>query len=196
MTPRDRRSRLLGKSKPNMRPAILVREDGYGEDMGVLWAAYRAGSFPLIDQNLDMAAFAKLMIATAATLHEMAIVEDDCKTYPSGRGPVAVIGIRSDGWKHEPHIDYFKWATPRIILRVSVQFFQMARHSREVGVCVVRSLKATSNLFLRISKDYGVLNFVGRIPHGTPRGDEWVFSTMGRKELPKKHGEMAKAIAA
>lgn len=162
---------------------MLVAEGAFGDDMGVLWAAYKAGSFPLIEQELDMAQFAKTIIATAITLQEMAIVEDGNKAFGSGRGPVAIIGISSDGWRHEPHIDYFKWATKRNILRVTIQFLQMARYSKEVGVIIARSLKPTSELFMRAAKDYGVLNFVGRIPHGTVRGDEYVFSVAGKKRV-------------
>ena len=154
--------------------------------MGILWAAYKAGSFPMIAQELEMGDFAKAIIAIAITQHEMAVVEDDSKTYQSGRGPVAIIGIRSDGWRHEPHVDYFKWATKRNILRVTIQFLQMARYSKEVGVVMVHSPKETSNLFMRAAKDYGVLNFVGRVPHGTPRGDEYIFSTIGKKEASKE----------
>lgn len=181
MTPREHRARLFKSSKPFIRPAMLVQEGGFGDDMGILWAAYKAGSFPLINSGMEMPDFAKAMIAIALTLHEMAIVEDDNKSFQSGRGPVAIIGIRSDGWRHEPHVDYFKWATKRNILRVTIQFLQMARYSKEVGVLIVRSLKDTSGLFMRAAKDYGVLNFVGRVPHGTPRGDEYLFSTMGKK---------------
>lgn len=182
MIARERRARLFKHDKPFVRPAVLLSEAGLGDDMGVLWAAYKAKSFPLLGEGLDMAGFSKAIIAMASNLHEMAIVEDNSKAFGSGRGPVAIIGIRSDGWRHEPHIDYFKWATKRNILRVTVQFLQMARYSKEVGVLIVRSLKPTSGLFMRVAKDYGVLNFVGRIPNGTPRGDEYLFSMMGKKE--------------
>ena len=193
MTPRERRARLFRTSKPFVRPAMLIHEGGFGEDMGILWAAYKAGSFPLMDSGKDMAGFAKSMIAIAASLHEVAIIEDDNRSFQSGRGPVAIIGIRSDGWRYEPHIDYFKWATRRNILRATIQFLQMARYSKEVGVVILRSLKETSSLFMHAAKDYGVLNFVGRIPHGTARGDEYLFSTMGRKEAPKGAQKDARA---
>lgn len=193
MTPRERRARLFKTSKPFIRPAVLVSEGGFGDDMGILWAAYKAGSFPLINAGMEMPEFAKAMVAIALTLHEMAIVEDDNKAFASGRGPVAIIGIRSDGWKHEPHVDYFKWSAKRNILRVTIQFLQMARYSKEVGVVMIRSLKETSNLFMRAAKDYGVLNFVGRVPHGTPRGDEYIFSVMGKKEMPREAIEVREA---
>jgi hypothetical protein len=181
--PAERRKRLFKKSRPYIRPVVLMEGDQYGFDMGVLWAAYKAGSFPLVE-NRDMTAdeFARYIIAHALTLSEMVIAEDDCKGFESGRGPVAVIGIRSDGWAVEPHVDFFAWATPRTILRVVVAFMQKMRYSKEVGVCVVRSLPDTNNLFRHVHRDYGVLHPVGMVAKGSPRGDVYLYSAWGAKD--------------
>lgn len=178
---RENRMRLFAKSKPTIRPAKLFTETGYGEDMGILWAAYKMGSFPLVENN-DMTPdeFGRYIAANCAGLTDALMVEDDNRRYESGRGPVAFIGIRADGWRHEPHVDYFAWATKRNTLRVTVGFIQFMRYHKQVGVCVVRCLKPHVNLFRRVSR-YALLNYLGRIVNGTPRGDEYVFTVAGKK---------------
>ena len=180
---RENRSRLFRRSKPTIRPAKLFSESGYGEDMGILWAAYKMGSFPLLeDQDMSPDDFGKGMAAICATLNDAVIVEDDNRRYESGRGPVAFVGIRSDGWRHEPHVDYFAWATPRNIVRASVGFLQFMRYHKQVGVCIVRCLKPHVSLFRHVSR-YVLLNYLGRIVNGTPRGDEYVFTVAGKKRV-------------
>lgn len=183
MKPSDRRKRLFRTSRPHIRPAALLEEGQYGYDMGILWAAYKAGSFPLVeDRDMTNDDFAKYILAHAMTLSSMVIVEDDSKAFESGRGPVAVVGIRSDGWTVEPHVDFFEWAAPRTMLRVVVAFMQMVRYSKDVGVCVVKCLKTSKSLFKHVSDDYGVLHPVGMIPKGSPRGDVLLYSVWGGKE--------------
>lgn len=160
-----------------------MEEGRYGYDMGLLWAAYKVGSFPLIDrQDMNEGEFAEFIVGVARGLSSALMVEDDCSRYASGRGPVAFIGIRSDGWRVEPHVDYFKWAAPRTMLRTTVAFFQMARYSKDVGTCVVNSLKNTENLFNHVI-GYGVLYAVGKIPKGSPRGDVYLYSIAGKKDI-------------
>lgn len=183
MTPKQKRDRLFRISRPHFRPASLIEEGQYGYDMGLLWAAYKVGSFPLIErQDLKEGEFADFIVGVAQGLSSALMVEDDCPRYKSGRGPVAFIGVRTDGWRVEPHVDYFRWASKRAMLRTTVAFFQMARYSKDVGTCVVNSLKETENIFLR-AVDYGVLHPVGRIPKGSPRGDVYLFSVSGKKEI-------------
>lgn len=178
---RERRAMLFRRSKPVIRPAKLFTEDGYGEDMGILWAAYKLGSFPLLeDQDMSPEDFGKSIATICATLTDAVLVEDDNNRYESGRGAVAFIAVRSDGWKHEPHVSYFAWATPRNKLRVSVGFIQFMRYNKHVGVCIVRCLKAHVNLFKRVS-NYALLNYLGRVVNGTPHGDEYVFTVAGKK---------------
>lgn len=183
MKPAERRKRLFKKSRPHLRPAVLMDGDQYGFDMGILWAAYRAGSFPL-SENRDMTSdeFARYIISHALAVNEMIIAEDDCPGFSSGRGPVAVIGVRTDGWAIEPHVDFFAWAKPRTILRVVVAFMQKVRYSKDVGVCVVKSLNETKNLFHHAGRDYGVLRPAGMISGGSPRGDVYLYSARGARD--------------
>lgn len=178
---RENRARLFRRSKPTIRQARLFTDSGYGEDMATLWAAYKLGSFPLMEnQDMTQDEFGKFIAATCMGLNDAVMVEDDSRSYSSGRGPVAFIGIRSDGWRVEPHVDYFKWATKRNILRTTVGFLQFIRYHKQVGVCVVRCLSPHVNLFKRASA-YVVLSGPFRIVNGTPRGDEYMFTVAGKK---------------
>jgi hypothetical protein len=167
----EKRRKLFKKSKPFIREFKL-------DDMWVLWAAYKEGSFPLPEMTKEE--FYKYSTERLKTYHSLMLVEDECKKFKASRGPVCLIVANTDGWKVEPHVEFFKWATKQNILRVNVRFFNWIRQNKEIGVCIVRSLKDTSNLFHHIRK-YGVLNFVGRIPGGDIRGDEYVFSTRGKR---------------
>lgn len=174
-------ARLFRKSKPTIRPARLFNEDGYGDDMGVLWAAYKLGSFPLLEnQDMTPDEFGRHIAGLCFGMTDAVIAEDDNTRYSSGRGPIAFIGIRSDGWRHEPHVDYFRWATRRNILRTTVGFLRFMRYHKQVGVCIVRCLDPHVALFRR-ANEYTLLNYLGRIVNGTPRGDEHVFTVAGKK---------------
>lgn len=161
----------------------MLFEDGrYAEDMGLLWASYKRGGFPALPKTFDEHIFTDVILNHAKDYDSLWIIEDDSKVFKSGRGPVAFVGVklRDGGWAMEPHVEWFAWASPRAILRGSVAFFQMVRYSKDVGVCVVRSLKKHANLFYRL-KDYGVLFYCGKIPKGDFRGDEYIFSVNGKK---------------
>lgn len=164
---------LFKKSKPLVRPLTK-------DDLWVLWAAYKEGSFPLPEMSKDD--FYSYILKVISAYSSAWLIEDDSKVFKDKRGPVCIILVHSNGWKIEPHVDWFKWATKQNILRSSVRFFNWVKQSKEVGVCVVKSLKKTSNLFHHI-RSYGVLNFVGRIPGGDKRGDEYIFSIRGRLEV-------------
>jgi hypothetical protein len=164
---------LFKKSKPFIRRFEL-------SDMWILWAAYKEGSFPVMPEGMEKEAFYTEIRQRLNSYHQLMLVEDDCKKFKDGRGPVCLIGARTDGWKIEPHVEFFKWASKQNILRVNVRFFNWIRQNKEIGVCIVRSLKHTTNLFHHV-REYGVLNFVGKIPGGDSRGDEYIFSIRGKK---------------
>ena len=167
-----KRRKLFRKSKPFIR-------EFKPEDMWILWAAYKEGSFPLMDEMSKEDFYSRIRIRLGC-YHSLMLVEDECRKFNDKRGPVCIIGANTDGWKVEPHVEFFKWASKQNILRVNVQFFNWIRQNREIGVCIVRSLKNTSNLFHHVRR-YGVLTFVGKIPGGDRRGDEYCFSIRGKK---------------
>jgi len=151
------------------------------DDLWVFWAAYCENSFPNLAAGLDKDTFYKWLLETLSKYEQVLVVEDDNRRFRTRRGVVCVIAIDVKGCRIEPHVDFFKWATTANMLRVNVRFFNWVRYNKQIGVCVVRSLKNTANLFHHVKK-YGVLNFVGKIPGGDPhgRGDEYVFSVRGK----------------
>lgn len=108
------------------------------------------------------------------------IVEDDNRNFKSGRGQIGLVGIKTDGWTFSPSAIFFRWATPKNILRSLVGFFQMIRYQRNVGICRVEVLEKDVKMLQRL-KNYGVLFFRGRIPSGSKEGDLFVFSIQGKK---------------
>lgn len=108
------------------------------------------------------------------------IVEDDSPAFKSGRGQVALVVVRSDGWIFEPAWVFFEWATPLNQLRTFVALFQMMRNQKDVGACMVRVLDKDKKMMERMKK-YRVLFYRGRIPNGSANGDICLFSINGKK---------------
>jgi hypothetical protein len=169
---KDRRKRLFKKSRPLVRP---IEE----KDAGILWAAYKNGAFGL-PPDLEQEVFL-LEIAKRFKAYQLVwIVEDDCRHFKKGRGPIAIVGVKTDGWVYEPTPMFFPWARRANALRVTVNFFNMMWSKKEVGVCLVKTGKEHAQ-FLGHLKKFGVLYQRGRIPYGSPRGDVFVFSINGKK---------------
>ncbi len=145
-------------------------ETSYGRDMGILWAAYRAGSFDL-PEGWDQNEFAEKMVSHLSLFDSIFIVEDQNPAY-KGRGAVAVILVCADRAIVRPDIDYFKWATRRNVLRTTVAFFQWIRYSKDVGLCVFGSTQKSRKLYERM-REYGIM--VWHIGNG-------YFGLAGRKE--------------
>jgi hypothetical protein len=179
MTSKEKRERLLGDSRPFIRQFTK-------DDLWVMWAAYDMGSFPNLGK-MDKEQFVGMLLELCKNKSSCLVVEDDCKWFKSGRGPVAFVAITNYGWRIEPHVDFFKWATPRIILRSNVAFFQMVRYSSQVGVCEIRSIEKHANLFEHLKK-YGLVFPCGKIPNGDPRGDVFLYYAKGRKEHARADG--------
>ena len=165
---------LVLKDRPNIRPIDLGDETGYGKDMGILWAAYQAGSFGFAGV-LPQAEFAETIINHFSLYDSIFIVEDKNAAF-NGRGPVAVILITSDREIIRPDIDYFKWADAKNVLRTAVTFFQWVRYSKDVGLCVFGSTLKTRKLYERM-REYGIL--VWHVGNG-------YFGLAGRKECPQQ----------
>ncbi len=172
---KDRRDRLFKSGKP------LVRVFSPADDMWILWAAYDLGSFDKMPKGLTKKELTNLVMQFSKSKSSCLVIEDKGRYFKAKRGPVAFVTIDNFGWRVEPQVDFFKWTTPRMILRCAVAFFQMIRYRKDVGVCVVRSCLETANLFERVRK-YGLLQEVGKIPNGQPGGDEYIFSVNGLKK--------------
>lgn len=184
---REKRERLFRNSRP------FIRQFDFQKDMWLIWAAYDLGSFPYLTlkgttKEEKQSELIERMKAIVSVKSSCLIVEDDCRWFKDRRGPVAFVGIENYGWRVEPHVDFFKWASPRTILRCNVAFFQMARYSSQVGVCLVRALEKYVPLFDHL-KTYGLLFPCGKVPDGDPRGDEYLYQVRGRKEgYARTHG--------
>lgn len=176
MTPRERRERLL-KNRPFVRRFDIHNLN----DIGIVWADYQRGNF-LLPAGLDNDQFKRALIDLLLVFDSIWFVEDSSHAYSSNKGPTALIGIRSDGWKVEPLFHHFKWATQRNRFRAVVATLQMLRYSRDVGVCVYYAPESQKP-FCDHLKEYGVLFPSGKVLHGRPEGAAYVYSVKGKKEM-------------
>lgn len=177
MTPKLMRDRLL-KSRPFIRTLKVFEDDLPSKDIGLLWVSYQRGDLPL-PPDIPREKFILALQKFFGRYSSLLVIEDKNKQFKEGKGIVGLILLMSDGWKAEPKTIFFDWATKRNKLKAAVSFLQMLRYSREVGVCEVRTEKSK---FLDHLVKYGVIHFVGRIPFGNPKGDEYIYSIRCRKD--------------
>jgi len=165
-----RRKILFKNERPQLR-------DFTEDDLGILWAQHNAAS----EESLSAEDFNITIREALSQYHGVMMVEDRNPAYPDGWGPVGFLGVNTDGWKSEPSLEYFKWATPRNILRSSVAIFRWFQVNRDIGVCLVHSDDKTA-ILMRCMKKYGVLFPVGKVPYGLPAGHEYLFYVKGRRD--------------
>ncbi len=179
---RKLREHLFRNNKPHIRNLSLIDDNGISKDVKILWVAHKNKPFPFLNHVKTQEGFLKEIVDASQRL-PFYVVEDINSEYDGNMGLIGLIASKEDGWKIEPHIEFFPWATKRNILRTCISFFQMVRYSRKIGVCVIRSLKESANLFDRCSKYFPVNVFykVGKIPNGDIRGDEFIYCISGRK---------------
>lgn len=168
------RDRLFRKSAPLIRPYA-------DSDFWVIWAAYDLGSFAQMNKGAKKEELRQFMEAVKQANDSVLVIEDDCKWFKEKRGPVALVTAKTDGWKFQPRIDFFMWASTRMKLRAMVAAFKAVRYSKDIGVCVVTATENSKKLADRVMR-YGVLFFIGRIPGGNIKGDEFVYSIRGLKD--------------
>jgi hypothetical protein len=137
----------------------IVDGEDYGKDMGILWAAHKAGTFGL--GEVAQEDFADVMLEVLSKYDSAWMVEDRNDVFPSKRGPIATILVKSDGFVIKPDVDYFKWASHRNVLRTTVAFFNWVRYSKDVSLCVFGSTPESKNLYWKM-RDYGIMvTYVG-----------------------------------
>lgn len=173
------RSRIFRRSRPFVRPLDIEK------DAWVLWAAYDLGSFPALPKNMKKDEFFKCVASFASSKGSVLIVDDDHPRFRDRRGPVAIISVDNYGWRIEPQIDFFFWASKRNRLRAAAAFLHMTRHSRDVGVCVVRVTDKDVPLCEHL-RGYDLLYPCGKIPNGDPRGDESLFYLKGKRSVEER----------
>jgi hypothetical protein len=171
------RKTLFRKSKPLLRPFISHENSELGPDMGILWAAYKRGSFQF--PEMDERQFTEFILQQLSKYASVWMMEDENKGFRSGRGPVCVIPIHTNGWKILPEVYWFSWATLRNKLRCSVAFVQKTRYDKTVGCCEIRTIEP--KLPQHLIKYISTFRFVGKVWFGTPKGDQYIYSIKGAK---------------
>lgn len=173
LTAKELRERLFKKSRPQARRLEILDGDQYSKDMGVLWAAYKAGSFsmpPLLTQE----DFVKLIEESFKEFQHMWVIDDDNNAFSSRRGPVALVGANSVNLIVEPKFLFFKWASKRNILRSVIAFLNMIRNSKKTGIALVRTTKDKMTLPDHLKK-YDMLYFIGKSAE-----NEYLYTVRGR----------------
>lgn len=173
VTPKELRERLFKRSRPEARRLEILDGEAYSKDLGILWAAYKAGSFKYPDE-LTQEEFVLQIEESMKRYQHSWLLYDDSKAFSSGRGPVALIGANTLGLIVEPVCVFFKWATPRNKLRVSVAFLNMIRHSKKTGIVLVRTEKSKMTLPDHL-KRYDMLYYVGKTGE-----NDYLYSVRGR----------------
>lgn len=176
MNPKERRDRLFKSSRPNIREMSLMDNEGYTKDMGILWGAYKMGSFGETTQE----DFAHHMMSEVQPYAKKWLVEDFNAKYESGYGAVGMVCAVYNGWELEPRLEMFPWSTPRNTLRTAVSFLQMMRYNKDIGIVNIYSLEDSKKFFHHVSK-YGVLNYATKIPNGDASGDRYIYYVRGKK---------------
>lgn len=175
---KEKRDRLFKRGRPYIRQLQIMEDGKYSKDLGILWVAHNREPFYQFPEKMTKEDFAA-HFESIEDKCEVLVVDDFNKEYKSGVGPIAVVFVHNDTWRIEPHTVLFPWATTRNKLRAAVAFLQMARY-KKIGVCVVKTIEALKPLFDKCTQ-YGVLQYVGKIPHGDERGDEYIYSVRGKK---------------
>ncbi len=173
---KDRRGRLL-KDRPSVRRCDVQNL----RDLGIIWADYLAGNFKVIEPGLDNEEFLSRLLNVLAVWDSVWFVEDKSKHYGAGVGPVSILGVKTDGWRIEPHLHHFSWSSTRQKLRAWVAVLQMLRHDRDVGVIFVLAEAKDKKFFDHVAR-YGVLFPKGLISGGLPIGDGVLYILRGKKQ--------------
>lgn len=173
---RERRERLFARTNPRVRPL------DFAKDAWVLWAAYDTCSFPMLKaKQHEPGVFQKpddffaYFRTFAATKSSVLVIEEDHKYFRDKRGPVAMVSIENNGWRIEPHFDFFHWGTPRQRLAAAVCMLNVIRYAKDIGACLLRVAERDEEFCQHIRDKYGLLHFVGRVDFGRPDGDELLY---------------------
>jgi hypothetical protein len=173
LTPKALRDRLFRKSRPEARRFEILDGESYSKDLGVLWAAYKAGSFK-IKEGLTQEEFVVQIEEIMKAYQHTWIMDDENRAFSSGRGPVALIGANTIGLIVEPRALFFKWSSARNILRSSIAYLNMIRHSSKTGIVLVRTEKTRMSLPDHL-KRYDMLYYLGKSAE-----NEYLYSVRGR----------------
>lgn len=96
---------------------------------------------------------------------------------------LALVFATFNGWRYEPHVEVFAWASKKEILSGFIDYFKSLSKQDKIGVIVVKSLESSKNLFDHVCRR-NVLSYVGQIPKGDYRGTEYIYTATGNAEFP------------
>lgn len=173
------RKTLFRKSKPLLRVFVSHEEGELGRDIGILWAAYKSGSFAF--PQMDQYGFTDFILTSLDRYASVWIMEDTNSGFRSGMGPVCLICIHTNGWKILPEVYWFSWATRKNRLRCAVAFIQKTKYDKTVGCCEIRTAPEGLKLAQHLTKFIPTLRYVGKVWFGTPKGDQYIYSIKGAK---------------
>jgi hypothetical protein len=164
MASKRARDKLL-RNKPHIRQ---IEE----ADLKWLYAAYvRSGGVRKRELFMD------LFTSSAEAFDEIYVIEDENPEFTEGRGVIAMLKCRFDGWKFEPFIEFMPWATSRNKLRAGVQSLLFMKYHKGIGVSVM--LVHNTRYMDKIS-EYVKTYRAGQIPGGTPFGTGTVYYIRGK----------------
>lgn len=183
--------RLNWLGKPVIRE---FRLNGDKSDYAVMWAAYQRGAFEMQD-DLTQEEFTNEINLYLRSAYNFIVIEDFSSIAGGEMAPVGFISEKFDGWMVEPHLDWFPWATKKNKLRGVVNYLRFLKQNTEYGCATIKCIKDDLSFFSKI-KSYGVLHNlnqfgngyelldeVGKIVGGDPRGDVYLFSMMCSRAL-------------
>jgi hypothetical protein len=169
-----RRERLFHRDRPIVRRLEIMDGEAYTRDIGYLWAAYEAGSFPDLKADMDQNEFLAAIEQLQKAHDQVWIIDDFNAAYKGGRGPVALVCTKAFQLVVNAEGCVFKWATRRNLLRCAASFLNMIRHSKKTGICMVKGGREVLPLLRRLTA-YELLFYIGK---SAP--NEYLFSVRGR----------------
>ena len=172
-TPRAKRIERLTKRPPIFR---FITED----DWPIIAVAYERGAFPF-SPDMDAMALRHRIEYWERLGYKLTVVEDDNQNFRAGRGLVAMIVTKWDGWRVEPELFKFPWATKFNVVRGMVAYLLEMKRSRFIGVCRVEC-KESSKQFMERLTELKLLFRCGYIPNGYPDSALWSYNISGKKQ--------------
>lgn len=120
-------------------------------DFRWLWAAYGKGAFLDVPRGLDLDQFVAAAYDRLNRFSEQFLVETD--------RPIGLILTLTDGYRFEPHAEWFPWASQRNRMTGALTFLNRERKDR-LGVIY---MDMSGKTFLEHLAKYGVLRRVGTV---------------------------------
>ncbi len=171
---------IFKKDRPIIRPFIYPDGNNPG-DLPYLWDCYRNGGMADLPENLEIAQFVAIAEILEEQTFETYMLEDNLKNPETGEeqySPVGVIFVKSidfENWQIEPHVFFFRNATPRIKLRSWVAFMKKTKYRKDIGACVVRVNKEARDMANKVEQA-GLIRYVGKIWAGRKDGNDYIYS--------------------